>query len=118
MPVPELSGKPSSHLLVADLGQSTGESFREQPAGGAELREIKEQLKSLKERFDKGEKWSKQGIMGKQTQDAKIDLLNQKFLELVQRLSYNEKQVAVGSALGKQVESILQAIKQMQIKFD
>ena len=33
-------------------------------------------------------------------------------------MSYNEKQVAVGSALGKQVESILQAIKQMQMKLE
>ena len=56
--------------------------------------------------------------MGKQTQDAKIDLLNQKFLELVSRVGHNEKQAAHGSALGKQVESIQQAIKQMQVRLD
>ena len=102
MPVPDSIGKTgSSQFLRADLGLSTGESFRDQPAGGNELKEIKDQVKSLKERIDKGEKWSKQGIMGKQTQDAKIDLLNQKFLDLVSRMSYNEKQIAIGSSLGK-----------------
>ena len=45
----------------------------------------------MRDRIDKGEKWSKQGIMGKQTQDAKIDLLNQKFLDLAARVSLGEK---------------------------
>ena len=71
-----------------------------------ELGLLKEQVKAVKERIDKGEKWSKQGIMGKQTQDAKIDLLNQKFLDLTSRVSFGEKQASATNALGRQIEII------------
>ena len=87
-------------------------------AGAADLAVLKEQVKAVKDRIDKGEKWSKQGIMGKQTQDAKIDLLSQKFNDLVARMSAGEKQGAAVSALGRQMEIMQQVLKRLEVKAD
>ena len=107
-----------SSLTGTDELLAPEENAEARAAGAADLAVLKEQVKAVKDRIDKGEKWSKQGIMGKQTQDAKIDLLSQKFNDLVARMSAGEKQGAAVSALGRQMEIMQQVLKRLEVKAD